>query len=66
MEKLLANSKPGHVICFCKFVEIIHNPIMWPKGQTCIKYMRPLLSWGRQKEEMLNAGALELWESRQV
>ncbi len=33
MEKLLANSKPCHVICFCKFVEIIHNPIMWPRGK---------------------------------
>lgn len=32
MEKLLANSKPSHVICFCKFVEIIPNPITWPRA----------------------------------
>lgn len=42
MEKLLANFKPCHVICFCKFVEIIHNPIMWPRGQSCIKNIQSL------------------------
>lgn len=36
MEKLLANSKPCHVICFCKFVEIIPNPIMWPWGKPAL------------------------------
>lgn len=30
MEKLLAISKPCHVICFCKFAENIPNPIIWP------------------------------------
>lgn len=34
MEKLLAISKPFHVICFCKFAENIPNPIMWPRGKT--------------------------------
>lgn len=46
MEKLLANLKPCHVICFCKFVEIIHNPIMWPKGQSCIKNIQSLCYHG--------------------
>lgn len=55
MEKLLANLKPCHVICFCKFVEIIHNPIMWPKGAKLHKkHTKPLLWWWR---------AAELWES---
>lgn len=36
------------------------------KEQTGIKYTGPLLSWGGQKEEMLNVGPLEAWEAPKV
>lgn len=57
MEKLLAISKPCHVICFCKFAENISNPIMWSRGKTCIKYIRLLLGKRGSVGGLLNAGS---------
>lgn len=44
------------MICFCKFVEIIHNPIMWPRGQSCIKNIQSLCYHG---EGQLSYGKAE-------
>ncbi len=36
MEELLAIPKPCHVICFCKFSEMISNPIRCPEGEAAL------------------------------